>query len=306
MSLRRLSVSLSACARPLRNRGVSGRGNRPWARPLPKFPLQPAQSMTPRGTVPGCEFVDVRRAGVVQGRHPRETGGEGRCGHTLVERLFEDVADDLVAVRVVDPDRQLNRDLGTGLDAVEGGFSRTQPQGPGMQIAVVLDDHEGGAAGIGSQAPGGGVGDRPRNVDFVLCLGIAGQGQVGNPAAAQAGGDGAVPAVVIKQVARRRGRRRRRGSGPATPASKRCVLYTNPFCRQPSNNRAKHEGGSISLLQQRQHKTETPGCAARFHVGCTFRADFGTGGRACCQPFRGPSGATVPGTLVRDRVGLGR
>lgn len=148
----------------------------------------------------GREFVDVRRAGVVHGRDPQETGGEGRFGQTLVERPLEDVADDMVAVRVVDHDRQLDRYLGAGLDAVEGGCGRPQHQGPGMQFAVVQDDHEGGAVGIGSQAPGGGVGDRPRNVDFVLCLGIAGQGQVGNPAAAQAGGDGAI-LVVVKQVA---------------------------------------------------------------------------------------------------------
>ena len=72
-----------------------------------------------QGPGPGRAFVDVRRVGVVQGRHPQETGGAGRFGPTPVERSLADVADDLGAVRVVNHDRQPDRALGTGPAAVE-------------------------------------------------------------------------------------------------------------------------------------------------------------------------------------------
>ena len=178
----------------------------------------------------------------------------------------------MVAVRVVDPDRQLDRYPGAGLDAVEGGFGRTRHQGPGMQFAVVQDDHEGGAVG---QAPGGGVGDRPRNVDFVLCLGIAGQGQIGNLAAAQAGGGGAVPAVVIKQVAAGEAGTTEEGrvsnASKALP-NKRYVMYANLSVGDPATTRSNTKGDPIPLLKKVSHNRASGVRVQILHVGCTFRA----------------------------------
>ena len=82
-SFRRPSVALSACARPMRHRGVFGPVGRPWALQWPKFPLQPDAVHGAHGHGFGLDCVDVRRAGVVNGRHPHATGAEGRPGQAL-------------------------------------------------------------------------------------------------------------------------------------------------------------------------------------------------------------------------------
>ena len=68
---------------------------------------------------------------------------------------------------------------------------------PPAAVVVVEDGHQGGLAGIGPQGPVAGIGDRPGGMDRVLLPGVPGEGEVGNPAAPQAGPAGADPVVAV-------------------------------------------------------------------------------------------------------------
>ncbi len=126
---------------------------------------------------------------------------EGRRGQALTEALLQDVADQVVAVRGGDYDRHLDRDFPTGVDAVEGGRASSQEKGLDVEVAVVQEQDERGAVGVGAQALGDRISGRPRHVDLVRVLGVAGEGQVRNLAVAQTGLGGTVPVVVVEQVA---------------------------------------------------------------------------------------------------------
>ena len=126
---------------------------------------------------------------------------EGRRGQALTEALLQDVADQVVAVRGGDHDRHLDRDFPSGVDAVEGGYARPQGEGLDVEVAIVQEQDERSAVGVGAQAPGDRISGRPRHVDLVRVLGVAGEGQVRNLAVAQTGRGGTVPVVVVEQVA---------------------------------------------------------------------------------------------------------
>ena len=83
---------------------------------------------------------------------------------------------------------------------VEGGIPGARQHGLGDRVVVVVQaHHQGSAIGVGAQAPDAGMGGSPGCVDLVLLLGVPGHGQVGNPAALQAGPAGADPVVVVAQ-----------------------------------------------------------------------------------------------------------
>ena len=94
---------------------------------------------------PGRGGVRVRG-----GRHALPAGGEGGFGQALVEGLFQDVADQAVAVGGVHHDGHPDRHFGAGPHLVEGELPGVQGHRPGDRLAVVVvqDDHEGCVVGV--------------------------------------------------------------------------------------------------------------------------------------------------------------
>ncbi len=189
---------------------------------------------------------------------------EGGLRQALVDARLQNVADNVVAIRGGDHDRQLHRHLGAGFDLVEGDLLQTerQPLGHRVTIVVVQDCHEPRVVGVGAQTPGCRIGGRPRDIDLVRLIGNTGYCQVCNLVIPQAGAEGTVRVVGVEQIA------------------------TCPAAATDHNQHQKCQHGASEQAVFPRH-SEPPRAAVH---GTAFRPLFSKGSAFAhhCQPNRPP------------------